>query len=349
MASASSDLPKLFKHWGVEYQSTKIMGDHAHATEVSSRDAGVFPFVLWQSLNKSSFNQDLIATKDLEKMLIVEPGGFTLKEDSKLKLNSLLKSSTQSGLVDSFILRYTNPLEVNKQVKREGAYNIAGILTGKISSAFSKSPDPPKKEEKQGEEKEETPKVFQPHVSESKDNVKVLLITDTDFIADRNSVRQNSLFGVIPMNDNLNFMINMVEFLSGSEELTQIRSRGQFSRPFSRFIELQQMAQAKYQTEEQKLSQKLQSVQEKLSALNVQKGTNKIVLTKDQIDKIKQFRLAEKDAQRKLREIRKLLRQDIESEKTFLILLNLLFVPILLAVFGIFLYLKRFNRSALHQ
>ncbi|MBT4286854.1 MAG: GldG family protein [Deltaproteobacteria bacterium] len=349
MASASSDLPKLFKHWGVEYQSTKIMGDHAHATEVSSRDAGVFPFVLWQSLNKSSFNQDLIATKDLEKMLIVEPGGFTLKEDSKLKLNSLLKSSTQSGLVDSFILRYTNPLEVNKQVKREGAYNIAGILTGKISSAFSKRPDPPKKEEKQGEEKEETPKVFQPHVSESKDNVKVLLITDTDFIADRNSVRQNSLFGVIPMNDNLNFMINMVEFLSGSEELTQIRSRGQFSRPFSRFIELQQMAQAKYQTEEQKLSQKLQSVQEKLSALNVQKGTNKIVLTKDQIDKIKQFRLAEKDAQRKLREIRKLLRQDIESEKTFLILLNLLFVPILLAVFGIFLYLKRFNRSALHQ
>ena len=349
MASASSDLPKLFKHWGVEYQPQKILGDHAHATEVSTRDSGIFAFALWHSLNKNSFNQDLIATKDLEKMLVIEPGGFTIKEDSKLKLNPLLKSSTQSGLVDSFIMRYTNPLEINQQVKPEGSYNIAGILSGKVNSAYNKRPDPPKKEEKPGEEKEETPKVFQPHVSESNENIKVLLITDTDFIADRNSVRQNALFGAVPMNDNLNFMINMVEFLSGSEELTQIRSRGQFSRPFLRFVELQQMAQSKYQSEEQKLSQNLKSVQEKLSALNVQKGTNEIVLTKEQIEKIKQFRMAEKETQSKLREIRKLLRQDIESEKTFLILLNLLFVPVLLAVFGIVLYLKRFNRSAMHQ
>ena len=346
MQSASSNLPKLFRHWGIEYDSSKILGDVAHATRVNAGDSGVIPFALWHSLDKNSFNQDMIATKDLEKMLMIEPGGFTVKEGSSLTLNSLLHSSTQSGLIDAFMMRFSDPLDLNKAVKPTGSYHMAGILTGEIASAFDKRPDPPPKQEKEEgkAEPEEAPKNYRPHLTNSAGSVSILLIADTDFISDPYSV-QRSPFGVMPTNDNVSFFVNMIEFLDGAEELMQIRSRGRFSRPFTRFVELQQAAQAKYQREEEKLSEQLKEVQEKLSRLVVQKGTNTIVLSKDQIEKIKQFRNAEKENQSKLREIRKLLRQDIESEKTVLTLLNLFVVPILLAIFGIALYFKRFKKA----
>lgn len=351
MAQANSDLPKLFKHWGIEYKANSILGDKDHATTVNAGDAvGTIPFALWHSLDKSSFNQDLIATKELENMLLVEPGGFLLKSDSPLKLNSLIKSSTNSGMVDNFVIRYSNPAAINKQLVTEGkAYTISGILTGELTSAFTKRPESPKNEtQDKSAEKDKTNKLekLKPHISKSVKKAKILLITDVDFIADRFSVEQFNLLGQVfsqPKNDNLNFIVNMVEFLGGAEEMMEIRSRGKFSRSFTRFDRLETIAQARYQAEEAKLSGKLKEVQDKLSRLNVQKGTNKIVLTKEQIDKIKQFRDQEKNTKTELRKIRKLFRQDIETEKISLTILNLTVVPILLVIFGLLLYFRRFK------
>ena len=158
------------------------------------------------------------------------------------------------------------------------------------------------------------------------------------------AVDRINLFGqsiVQPKNDNLNFMVNMIEFLDGAETMMKIRSRGRFSRPFTRFEKLLSKAQSHYQVEEEKLSAQLKDVQAKLSQLKVEKGTNKVVLTKEQIEKIKQFREDEKKTKSKLREIRKLLRQDIDFEKTSLTLLNLLVIPVLLTVIGLVLYYRR--------
>lgn len=334
-ADASSDLGKLFKHWGIHYDAKKILGDKAHAAQVNAGGAGIIPFSLWHVLDKRSFNTELVATKDLENMLMIEPGGFTVDEKSSLKLTNLIKSSTNSGLIDSYLLRISKPLELNKKVKSESVeYTLAGILNGKLTSAFEKKPDGVKSDQ----------------LKKSRKDAKILLIADTDFISDPYSVDQFNLLGQViyqPKNDNLNFFINMIEFLGGAEEMMQIRSRGRFSRPFTRFMELEQYAQTKYQEAEMKLSEKLKDVQARLSQLNVQKGSNQIVLSKDQIEQIKQFREEEKKTQTELRKIRKLLRQDIESEKTILTLLNLFVVPVLLTIFGIFLYFRRFKRQNL--
>lgn len=332
-ADASSDLKKLFKHWGIHYNARKILGDKHHAAQVSAGGVGVIPFSLWHVLDQRSFNGDLVATKDLDSMLMIEPGGFTVDEKSPLKLTKLIKSSTNAGLVDSYLLRMAKPLEINKKVKVDGLeYALAGILSGKLTSAFEKKPKGIKGTQ----------------IKSSQKDAKILLIADTDFISDPYSVDQFNMLGQViyqPKNDNLNFFINMVEFLGGAEEMMQIRSRGRFSRPFTRFMELEQYAQTRYQEAEEKLSGKLKEVQERLSELNVQKGSNQVVLTKDQIERIKQFREEEKKTQTELRKIRKLLRQDIESEKTVLTLLNLFVVPILLSIFGIYLYFRRFKRE----
>ncbi len=349
MPQASSNLEKLFKQWGINYQPNSILGDKDHPTRVNAGgNTGAVSFTLWHTLSGESFNKELIATRELEDMLLIEPGGFTMEKTSPLKLQPLIRSSTNTGLIESFMMRYSDPLTINKQVKPTGqSYIIAGILTGKLTSAFSKRPDPPKKDDK---DKKPPQKVtLKPHLSKGEQDSKILLVTDVDFISDNFSVEQFNLLGKVfrqPRNDNLNFMVNMVEFLGGAQEMMEIRTRGRFRRPFSHFLELEKAAQGEYQDAESKLNAQLKEVQAKLSQLNVQKGTNKIVLTKQQIEQIKQFREEEKKTKSKLREIRKLLRQDIESAKTWLTQVNLIIVPVLLILLGLAFYYIRFRKQS---
>ncbi|MCP4294990.1 MAG: GldG family protein [Proteobacteria bacterium] len=340
-AQVNSDLKKLFEHWGVNYESKALVGDAVHGTPVQTQK-GTVNFFFWHSLTKSSFNQELIATKELENMLLVEPGGFTIDEKSPFTLNSLIHSSDRAGKIDSFLMRYAGPNDLNKKIKPDGTtYNFAGILNGELTSAFEKRPV--KKDEDGKEQKFEG----KPHMVKSQGKAKVLLITDVDFLADQFTVDKFQLLGQVlsqPKNDNMAFFVNMVEFLGGADEMMQIRSRGRFSRPFTRFKELERRAQTQYREAEASITEKLKEVQQKLSQLNVKQGTNQISLTKEQITKIQQFRNEEKKTQTELREIRKLLRQDIDFEKNVLTLLNLLVVPILFIIFGGVLYFRRFQR-----
>ncbi len=345
-AQVNSDFKKLFEHWGVKYESKALVGDAVHGTPVQTQK-GTVNFFFWHSLTKSSFNQELIATKELENMLLVEPGGFTIDEKSPFTLNSLIHSSNQAGKIDSFMMRYAGPNDLNKKIKPDGTtYNFAGILNGELTSAFEKRP-----EEKDDGGKDEGEKAQKskgkPHMPKSQGKAKVLLITDVDFLADQFTVDKFQLLGQVlsqPKNDNMAFFVNMVEFLGGADEMMQIRSRGRFSRPFTRFKDLERRAQTQYREAEESITRKLKEVQEKLSQLNVKQGTNQISLTKEQIAKIQQFRNEEKKTQTELREIRKLLRQDIDFEKNVLTLLNLLVVPILFIIFGGVLYFRRFQR-----
>jgi ABC-type uncharacterized transport system involved in gliding motility auxiliary subunit len=346
MPQASSDLAPLFQHWGIDYQPNQVLGDLDRPTRVNAGGSiGTISYALWQTLTGQSFNQELIATRELHEMLIVEPGGFMMSDNSPLSLQPLISSSSNAGLVDAQLTRFSDPLTINKEIKPDGeVYTLAGILTGKLTSAFEKRPPAP--ESKEAEPAETPSRPIPSHLSAGTARSSILLITDVDFIADHFAVEQFNLLGQVfsqPRNDNLNFLVNMVEFLGGAEEMMAIRSRGRFSRPFTRFLTLERDAQAQYQAAESRLTTKLQEVQERLSELDVPQETNRIVLTKEQIEKIRQFREEEKKTKDELRQIRKLLRQDIEKEKTTLTLLNLMVVPVLLVLFGLFLYYRRFR------
>ena len=147
---------------------------------------------------------------------------------------------------------------------------------------------------------------------------------------------------VQPTNDNLNLALNIIEYLSGNDALREIRSRGQFQRPFTRVIALQQEAQLKYQQEENQLQTSLDKVQRELNNLlqGVRKGDKEILLPKEVQDQIASFREQERQTRRELREVMKILRQDIEELRNNLLLANLLIVPSFVGLFGFLIYPK---------
>ncbi len=198
-----------------------------------------------------------------------------------------------------------------------------------------------------GEESEEEKSLKHQHLNEAEKRNSILLFSDVDFLSDQFSVQKINFLGqsiIQPTNDNLNLMLNAAEHLSGNEALMSIRSRGRFSRPFTRLLVMQQQAQMRYQEEERQLLSQLDEVQQRLNNLLEsagEKGQKEVILPKEVQQEIEQFREEELQTRRKLREVRKILRQDIEQLGQGLLLLNMLLVPLIVGIIGVVVYRYR--------
>ena len=350
----SSDLPELLKQWGVDYDVAKVVGDRLHATQVNTGQ-GVMSFPMWMTFRSDSLDQKHPITAQLENLLFVEAGSLKKVADSKTEFTPLLSLSTKSGLIDTSQLRFATPDQLSRDMKVDGeAKAVMAITTGIFSSAFPNGQ--PVKEKKNpeasaaGEEsKEETP-LKHPHLLEAAELNSILLFSDVDFLSDQFSVQKLNFLGqtiIQPRNDNLNLMLNAAEHLSGNEALMSIRSRGRFSRPFTRLLAMQRQAQLRHQTEEKLLLSQLEEVQQRLNSLLEsagEQGQSEVILPPEVQVEIEKFREEERQARRKLREVRKILRQDIERLGQGLLLLNMLLVPLIVGIIGLIVYRLRTRR-----
>ncbi|HCL40477.1 MAG TPA: ABC transporter, partial [Pseudomonas sp.] len=115
--------------------------------------------------------------------------------------------------------------------------------------------------------------------------------------------------------------------------LISVRSRGDFSRPFTVVEELQRKAESRFRASEQRLQERLAETDQKLAQLQQgQDPTQLSELTAEQRETIQSF-LDEKVAIRKqLRDVRFQLNADIDALGTQLKLLNTMLMPLLLTL-----------------
>ena len=351
----ASDLPELLKSWGVDYDSTKVVGDRLHATQVNTGQ-GVMSFPMWMTFRTQSLDQEHPITAQLENLLFVEAGSFKKAAESKTDFTALISLSEQSGLIDAFQLRFSPPDQLSREMKvDDSAKAVMAITAGNFSSAFPNGQPAKEKKDAQAQaaadESEAATPLKHTHLNESTERNSILLFSDVDFLSDQFSVQKLNFLGqsiIQPTNDNLNLMLNAAEHLSGNEALMSIRSRGRFSRPFTRLLDMQKQAQLLHQTEEKQLLSQLEEVQQRLNSLldsAGNKGQQEVILPPEVQEEIQQFREEERQARRKLRDVRKILRQDIERLGQVLLLLNMLLVPLIVGIIGVVVYRTRQRRK----
>ena len=351
----ASDLPELLKSWGVDYDSTKVVGDRLQATQVNTGQ-GVMSFPMWMTFRTQSLDQEHPITAQLENLLFVEAGSFKKAAESKTEFTALISLSEQSGLIDAFQLRFSAPDQLSREMKvDDSAKAVMAITAGNFSSAFPNGQPAKEKKDAQAQaaadESEAATPLKHTHLNESTERNSILLFSDVDFLSDQFSVQKLNFLGqsiIQPTNDNLNLMLNAAEHLSGNEALMSIRSRGRFSRPFTRLLDMQKQAQLLHQTEEKQLLSQLEEVQQRLNSLldsAGNKGQQEVILPPEVQEEIQQFREEERQARRKLRDVRKILRQDIERLGQVLLLLNMLLVPLIVGIIGVFVYRTRQRRK----
>ena len=141
--NVSSDLPDLFKGWGIVYDPQNVVGDPDYATPVQVAAGDVVRYPIWLSLTQDAFSSTALPTSELESMLLVEPGSFSVKDGTGLTVTPLLESSAASGNLPAMMLSMTQPDALGRQITPSGRKILAALIQGKFHSAF---PDGPPKE-----------------------------------------------------------------------------------------------------------------------------------------------------------------------------------------------------------
>jgi len=346
--NVSSDLPGLLGAWGIAYDSQKVVGDIENATQVQTQGGGVARYPIWLSLQRGNFNAKSLATAQLSSMLFIEAGSVALKSGADLTFTPLVQTSSQAGDLPVASLQFAQPDDVNRQLVSSGQKTIAALVTGKFKSAFpnGEPADEPKKgEAKKPETQNSKPKTQ--NLTESKTSSTLLIVADTDWLFDDYSVRKYNFFGQTaaePINDNLAFAANSIDFLAGSQDLVSIRGKGNSLRPFTVVRQMEVEAQKKYQQKLTGLEAQLSSVQSKLSELQGKKTEgNRLVASPEVTKAIEDFQKQSATLRGERREIRRALREDIDSLENRLLVLNLLASPLLVVAFG--LWFQRTRRK----
>lgn len=333
----SSDLPALFKAWGLRMLPEQVIGDGVYAMSV-----GVGPQQRavrhpgWLSLPKKALDSSDVITSQLNDITMATAGILEPLENSKTRFTALLHSSEYAMPFSAQrFAMLQNPEELLAELEPTGArYVLAARISGPAKTAFADGIE--------GREKG----------LQSAENINVIIVADTDMLSDRMWVQVQNFFGQRmpqPWADNGSFTINALDNLSGSDALISVRSRGNFNRPFTVVDNLQRSAQERFRKKEQELQVRLAATEEKLFAL--QQATDPaqdLQLTAEQQSTLEQF-LAEKLQLRKeLREVRYQLNADIEALGSKLKFFNIALMPIVLTFMLIlFALIRRMRRLRL--
>jgi len=353
-ANVSSDLPELFKGWGIVYSPDKIVGDPDNATQVQVSAGSVVRYPIWLNLARSSISATSLPTSQLESMLLIEPGSFSLSDGTGLSLIPLLQSSALSGEIPGMLASMSQPEDLARQIKPTGRKVLAALVRGKFKTAF---PDGAPKDEKPADPESKqadkpapakAPAAYAkavPALRESAAKSTLLVIADTDWLFDDYSVRKMNFLGTTayePLNDNLSFAGNALDFLSGSQDLISIRGKGTSLRPFTVVHDIEVRAQQKYQEQLTSLESRLTQVQNQLTGLEGRKTeSGRLGATPEVTKSIESLRRQQVQFRAERRAIRKSLREDIEALENRLLIINLLSVPLLIGACGAWFYIRR--------
>ena len=348
--NVSSDLPTLLNAYGIQYDAQKVVGDLENATEVRVSQTATARYPIWLRLRgKEAFNQKSLPTAQLNSAMFIESGSISKKEGADITFTPLVETSAQAGELASMMLQFAQPEDVAKQIVPSGKKTIAALVTGKLKSAFPNgapaddkpADDPAKKDEK----KKEAPKPAADSLKESKTSSTLFVIADTDWLFDDYSVQKYNFFGQTaaqPINDNLAFAANTIEFLGGSQDLISIRGKGSSLREFTVVRKMEASAQKQYQAKLTELDARLAEVQKKLTEVQGKKGEgNRLVATPEMTKAIEEFQKQQATMRGERREIRRHLREDIDALENKLLVINLLATPLLVGAFGLWFYRSR--------
>ena len=328
----------LLPAWGVAMEENKVVVDFDYATRLRNQQNQVENNPVWLSVGPEGFNSDEIITAELESMLLPAAGAITQLEDAACDYEPLIRSSKNSALTESFRAQFDARglrQDFNPTVDQ---YDLAVRIQGTFKTAF---PDGKPAGDEPGTEgaSDDDAETAGEGLKEGAERATIILVADADLLFDNFYVNQQNLFGfqiAQVFNDNLNFLLNAAEMLTGSESLISIRSRGKFERPFTRVEELEKKARSRWLAREQELVRKVEETNRKLRQLEGQKDpSQEFIVSEKQEAEIEKFQEEKRRIQQELKRVRRNLRADIEALGTKLKFVNIFLVPLLVSFAGL--------------
>ncbi|TNE36945.1 MAG: ABC transporter [Alphaproteobacteria bacterium] len=343
--SSAASLGPLLTAWGVDMDGSKIVADRQRALRVGfGANMPPMDYVLWVGFDNRDLDGDDLVTANLNYLQMASVGAFDPLEGATTTFTPLLKSSRDAMLVDFQEAQFqTPPDELLRSFNSTGkAYVIGARVTGRVATAFPDGP-PPLDADAVVEETGPLPDL----IAET-DAANILLVADSDLFNDQFWVQVSDFLGerlVQETSDNGSLVLGAAENMMGSNDLVSLRSRAPVKRDFTRVEDLRREAEARFLPQSQALDEKLDQIVQRVDEI---RGTGfgesddgTLLVTPEQRAELQRL-LLEADATRKAqRDIQYELGADIDRLGAWIKFFNIAFVPLLVAVFAIFLAFRR--------
>lgn len=351
-AASASDLEPLFEQWGVELADGKVAADMRFAERVRYRQnqrqvVGEFP--VWLNVQPTGLNAEDVVTANLGNVLMATPGVLRRRENAQTEFTPLIQSSSESMSMDASVIEEaTTPAAVIEAYKAGSqSLTLAARVSGPAATAYPDGPPPADANgQNPGQGDEAEPGSGAPEHVKSAEDINVIVVADADLLHEQFWARRQSLLGnrmVVPTASNANLVVNALENLTGSSDLISVRSRGRFSRPFTKVTEIRQDAELKYRRKEQQLLDRLEETEQAL--LELEQGRrneqDQLVLSENQRQEIVKFRREKVQIRKELRRVQHQLRKDIEELEGWLKFVNIGLLPLVITLGATFVGLRR--------
>lgn len=326
-----SDWPALKKVTGLHFTSDQGVLDMIFSTDLD-RGEGLEKMPSFLSLNQNGLNPSHPITQYLSQMDIPIAGTFLGEPHASLKMTTLLSSTVESQLEKSETILLSNRAETARMnslfQSDDRTYPLALLLEGPLPSFQDGT------------------------IQDGQPTTKIILVADTDFIADPYAGYAEEIQGkeyFNPTNNNFGFVLNSLDYLQNTTQLNDARGRTKTSRPLLKLTELEQEVEAHYQSRVAELENTLKQIEDTGNNPNFRsQGKNAQTMSAEYRQLLERRNQEVFQAETELRALRRGLREETQALKSTIKWINIGSVPSLILLISLFFLRRRFrNASAL--
>lgn len=342
--SIRPDIDKLLTNWGISFDPSHFVADTTLARTVAHSEDGKSmqtKFPPWLAVNENYLSPEDPVTSAISTVNLAYAGSFNvIKKTDNLTVTPLIFSSKESELLQTIQGLTPDPAAMLRNFTPGGKNMILGLrIKGTPDSAFDKAPT--RNFLKQRPEA---------HIEKAEAPVNIILIGDSDFLADKFWTTKSNMLGVeqlYPFAGNADLIVNALDNLSGAASLIDLRSKAEWRRPFTVIENLALNAGRQYREQEALLFGELQTAQLRLKELTRRSsGENSELLSREDKTEIQALQERIITLRAALRSVQNILSRDILALQSTVILLNVVFVPALLVITALFVAWRRRARRS---
>ncbi len=332
-----STFEPLLAAWGVGYARDEIVGDLSMSLQIRAQAGNQIiqaNYPPWLRIDDDNLSRDDAVTSRLNIMRISSPGDLTALDGATTRFSPLVQTTPGTMIYDqATLMRRDDPRLLASQFAPSGIVRtLAARITGPAASAY---PDgAPETAEPQNPPEGEAPPEPPPHL-ERADNINVIVVADTDMLANTHNLTPNGQ----PSTQNGDFVINAIDTMTGGGTLNDLRARGLSFRPFTRVDQIEAEAQARFLATEQQLQTELRETEQRLAELRSgdpsTASERPVGLSAEQQREIAGFNARIVEIREELRGVQASLRRDVDALTNTLRLANILIVPALIVLVGL--------------
>lgn len=306
---------ELLAHWGIKLVPGEFVSDITFAQPVNVAGAGnaAISYPGYLGLVGDALNRESPVTGNLRQLNMLEAGTLAVTAKDGITTRVLAESSDKAGLLPVDLLKpQPDVLRIVRETEPGGKHlPLAVQASGTFGAAFGGG--------KPAEAKPAT----------------VMVVADASLLRNEAWTQVGTFMDqavAVPFADNGVFVLNAVDYISGDPALLNLGRGGTTSRPFTRIMERQKVAEQAFSTREQAVRQELKQTESELSTLMAQQGGGSPVLTPEQETLVRTAQQKLVQLRQDLRNIQRNLRADVERLQVGLIVLNTVLVPLLVVL-----------------